>query len=1231
MMMHSLGKQGRSHKREQKLRNRSRQNHGQVRLGFEPLEQRALLAVTTAIQTGAWDSVSTWSDGVPDSTSRAVIPTAVTVTLTGTDHVAEEIVVQGILDVAESAGTTKTLTADWIHVNSGGVFQIGTQQDRYDANDFVITLTGDNPNESFTVEGAGTISNNNGFLMVAGGGRLQFFGEEKLTYTRLAETADIGVSQIRVEAAVDRDYDGDIDSTDGALNWEVGDQIVIASSSRDYRDEEVRLITAISDQGDGTFLITLDAALQERHYGEIETYSNVPSLPGDFNSDGVVSAPDYTVWRDNLGDIDEGALNGAGDGTGGVDLGDYAIWREHFGDTAEAGQEGRSWEVDLRAEVAILNRNVRIQGEASHDTDNQFGDRARFEAGTGDGFGGHTMIMASAGQITIDSVQFDRMGQTGRLGRYPIHWHVAGDRAGDILRGASITNSNNRGVTVHGTHNLLIQDVVLHDVHGHGFFMEDAVETGNEYRSNIAFGIHKVGRSEEVGDFAPDVNDPFIVDTHDHVGQNANRFLSSAAYWITNPDNTWVGNISAGSEGTGFWFILPDRAIGVAAGDSQYNGVNASRTNLLQFDYNSSHSSPAGLNFDRGSDIEVPVGAQLKAFFDGDQYLPPQEPQINSYTGYKHRVGLYHRGQEANFHENRYVDNFTSTFVTFTQRITDTLYVGNSRGNADLSDPVTGHTIYDGASTLDGNHFAGFAASNAHTFRVHSAANRFTSHQFSNTSFEADGSAGHVSIATQGGGANHSRAVGGAAAAALYDVDGTLTGHVGGGPGSTVVTNHPFFYDSTDVLPAGWNAVVTDDLYAQLQFKPVNSNAAIRVTAPDGDFGTESNSSFNTHVKTNDGDYVVSFPDGVGSIAAGFTLKHFLRVGPNNGTTVIRFEDVGGQLAPQGVSPVSGLTALRNATGTSYAVIGNDLWVKFFSSGSGVVFNPVSQPSNPLTIWQDNDPLGSESVLGSSLSVNTVSGAAATGDSSRALVGEVILEGTNRYGNINGGTIDVAPEYRGTGFLLSIDYFVPIGTTLDSLPDGSSEDVFYVQLNVNGVNTASAGFISGDDAAGDGWQTVTLSGTLPGNTSNVLPFFIVADGGFGGAAPNGNGSGTAVYIDNIELTIGLVPGSGAGAGSATVTGMGAAELSFAQLDATIPPSRKSQANVASANELNSGTTAHNRLLLAGVALASDLSQRDSLIRDEAWAALADEAAAGNDATESLDHELSDSLMGAVFG
>ena len=525
-------------------------------LRLEALETRSMLA-TTSVSSGNWGDPNTWDHGVPDDTQRAIISTGHVVELSGIDHEARELVIQGTLVATEgSTSTTKTLTSNWIHVNSGGVFEVGSATNRYDANPFVVTLAGDDPTQTFTIEGGGTISDNDAFLMVTSGGRLQFFGEEKLTYSKLSATAESGASQIVVADVIDRDFDGQLNpAIDGVVNWKVGDQIVIASSNYDYSHEEVRTITAISKAG-GQVFISLDAPLSHRHYGEIETYSN-----------------------------------GA-----------------------------RDWDIDLRAEVAVLNRSIRLQGLATQDTDTFFGDRARYNAGLSQGFGGHTMFTSSAGQITLDSTQFDHMGQTGRLGRYPVHWHVALDRSGDILRGSSITNSNNRGVTVHGTLNLTIEDNLLHDIQGHGFFMEDGVETGNSFLRNIVLGVHKVGGDEGS-------TDPFIVDTHDTAEQTANRFLQSAAYWITNPANTWIGNISAGSEGTGYWFILPDSPIGASSGISMFNGISARTTNLGPFTYNLSHSSPVGLTFDRGPDIDPGASAS---------YDPPITPVVDFFTAYKH-------------------------------------------------------------------------------------------------------------------------------------------------------------------------------------------------------------------------------------------------------------------------------------------------------------------------------------------------------------------------------------------------------------------------------------------------------------------------------------------------------------------------------------------------------------------------------------------------------------------
>ena len=60
----------------------------------------------------------------------------------------------------------------------------------------------------------------------------------------------------------------------------------------------------------------------------------IQGLLGDYNGDFVVDAADYTVWRNNLGALNESVIHNNGDGLNGVDLADYALWKAHFGTTA---------------------------------------------------------------------------------------------------------------------------------------------------------------------------------------------------------------------------------------------------------------------------------------------------------------------------------------------------------------------------------------------------------------------------------------------------------------------------------------------------------------------------------------------------------------------------------------------------------------------------------------------------------------------------------------------------------------------------------------------------------------------------------------------------------------------------------------------------------------------------------------------------------------------------------
>ena len=79
-------------------------------------------------------------------------------------------------------------------------------------------------------------------------------------------------------------------------------------------------------------------------------------------------------------------------------------------------------------------------------------------------------------KVHIENMELYDAGQSGELARYPIHFHVANDMDGSVIRSNSIHDTNQRCITVHGTDKLLIQDNVCYRPKGMGYFVEDADE-----------------------------------------------------------------------------------------------------------------------------------------------------------------------------------------------------------------------------------------------------------------------------------------------------------------------------------------------------------------------------------------------------------------------------------------------------------------------------------------------------------------------------------------------------------------------------------------------------------------------------------------------------------------------------------------------------------------------------------------------------------------------------------
>jgi len=445
--------------------------------------------------------------------------------------------------------------------------------------------------------------------------------------------------------------------------------------------------------------------------------------------------------------------------------------------------------VDTRAEVGLLTRNLVVRGDD-------------LSAG---GFGAHVMIMGTA---RISGVELHNVGQRGKLARYPVHWHMMGEAEGQYLRESSIWRSHNRCVTVHGTSALAVQRNVCYDHVGHGFFLEDGAETRNVLEGNLGLRTRAPAAADAL---LPSDSRP-------------------ATYWITNPDNTFRGNVAAGSQGFGFWFALPEHPTGPSANPA----VWPRRTPLREFTGNVAHSN-------RSAGLQVDDGPKPDGTTETTSYRPRQNPAAESpavvaefrgFTAYKHGgQAVWLRGSNQKLVGAVLADNaIGATFAASETFLEDALIVGESENRTPLPSatfPVRGFEFYDGRVGADRVVFAnfqptaqrpasgfGFKRANGFTF---STANFASGVRFVN----ANGLYLEAPRADKDGDRN----------AVALDTDGSVTGTVG----AYVVANLPHLVVPGCTARPEWNAQVCRGRYLDLRVSsPDASVAPLDVRRDDG-------------------------------------------------------------------------------------------------------------------------------------------------------------------------------------------------------------------------------------------------------------------------------------------------------------------------------------------------------------------------------------------------------------
>ncbi|CAI5467058.1 unnamed protein product [Closterium sp. Yama58-4] len=279
--------------------------------------------------------------------------------------------------------------------------------------------------------------------------------------------------------------------------------------------------------------------------------------------------------------------------------------------TLQGTPDGVGGTVDIRGEVALLDRNIIIRGlkeKAPYDTD-----------------GGHFMVFMTKTPQFIEGVQFLGLGNQGTLGRYPLHFHICGDtNQANVVRKNVIAASNQRCVVIHATSNATIEENVAYETKGHCFITEEGSEFNNVFKRNLGINIRGVRK----------VIPPETSDRLDRQTDN-----QATTFWMASPRNDLIGNVAAGCDNTGFWYEMLARMRGASKrldlGDTPMPFFDS----FGRFDSNVAHSCKAGVRM-------YPHGNR-----------PPKEAVFTNLLVYQSRLGiLFHRARDTTVRNSAFVD-----------------------------------------------------------------------------------------------------------------------------------------------------------------------------------------------------------------------------------------------------------------------------------------------------------------------------------------------------------------------------------------------------------------------------------------------------------------------------------------------------------------------------------------------------------------------------------------------
>ena len=209
-----------------------------------------------------WSDLETWSgEYTPQAGDSISVPVGQTLVVNvDSTPVVNAIIVEGSLVFLPDATAThhRTLDASYIYISNGAIFEAGTETERYTSR-LTITMHGNREDPQLPIYG------NKGVFVRFG--QIDMHGVVRdYTWVELENTLSVGGNQITLNTTVD---------------WQVGEEIVIAPTDFEVDHAEAFEITAVDNSNPSNTVLTLNTTALYKHYAGSTSFTGSNGINAD--------------------------------------------------------------------------------------------------------------------------------------------------------------------------------------------------------------------------------------------------------------------------------------------------------------------------------------------------------------------------------------------------------------------------------------------------------------------------------------------------------------------------------------------------------------------------------------------------------------------------------------------------------------------------------------------------------------------------------------------------------------------------------------------------------------------------------------------------------------------------------------------------------------------------------------------------------------------------------------